>query len=200
MVMGNASGKDDGEGSSGVKDAEGYEQEDVEFAPHGWGAQGSAYAEPEAMLHSPPLSPRVFQQPPLMFNPQVPLVPSSRLGEVVRAQNYASTYSTTDFRDVFMDKPMPVLIVWSYGGQQVAVTGSWDNWSRSELLQRSGQDFVLIKMLPSGVYHYHFIVDEHARYAPDLPLEFDDSGTGYNILDVQVIAESPNFISPPQRK
>lgn len=56
---------------------------------------------------------------------------------------------------------------------------------------RWGKDFVILKMLPSGVYHYRFIVDERLRYAPDLPWERDDSGNAYNVLDLQVILKNP---------
>lgn len=43
-----------------------------------------------------------------------------------------------------------------------------------------------MKVLPSGVYQYRFIVDGQQRYSPDLPWEQDESGNGYNILDLQV--------------
>lgn len=55
-----------------------------------------------------------------------------------------------------------------------------------ENLHKVGKDFVILKMLPSSVFHYRFIVDDQLRYAPELPWECDDSGTAYNILDVQV--------------
>ena len=53
-------------------------------------------------------------------------------------------------------------------------------------LQRSGKDFTIVKVLPSGVYQYRFIADGQWRYAPDLPWAQDDSGNAYNILDLQV--------------
>lgn len=46
--------------------------------------------------------------------------------------------------------------------------------------------FVVIKTLPIGIYHYHFVVDGWLAYAPDLPWFRDDSGNAYNILDLQV--------------
>lgn len=81
-VMGNASGKGDGEGtsSSGVKygGEEGYEQEEgMEFAAHGGVAPISyhhsqgVYAEAEPMVHSPPRNPVGYLQPPPLFMPQV---------------------------------------------------------------------------------------------------------------------------------
>ncbi|KAF5194694.1 Snf1-related protein kinase regulatory subunit beta-2, partial [Thalictrum thalictroides] len=54
-------------------------------------------------------------------------------------------------------------------------------------LQRSGKYFTIMKVLPSGVYQYRFIVDGQWRYVPDLPWAHDDVGNVYNILDLQVI-------------
>lgn len=50
-----------------------------------------------------------------------------------------------------------------------------------------GQNFEITKTLPVGIYHYRFIVDGYFTYAPELPWAFDNSGYGYNILDLQVI-------------
>ncbi|KAJ4826886.1 hypothetical protein Tsubulata_046447 [Turnera subulata] len=195
--MGNASGKSDGEGTSGARyGEEGYEQvgQGMEFAggPHGgaapvdYHAQG-VYGEAEPMmLHSPPHSPRGYLQlqPPLYFTPQVPIVPLQRPGDIIHTQNYGLMPYTTESRDTLPGKPKAVMIAWNYEGKKVAVAGSWDNWGKREPLQRSGKDFIIMKMLPSGVYHYRFIVDENVRHAPDLPWEYDDRGNAYNILDV----------------
>lgn len=53
-------------------------------------------------------------------------------------------------------------------------------------MQRSGKDFTIMKVLPSGVYQYRFIVDGQWRYAQDLPMAQDDAGNPYNILDLKV--------------
>ena len=44
-----------------------------------------------------------------------------------------------------------------------------------------------MKVLPSGVYQYRFVVDGQWRCAPDLPLAQDDAGNSYNLLDLQVV-------------
>ncbi|KAG8642201.1 SNF1-related protein kinase regulatory subunit beta-2 isoform X2 [Manihot esculenta] len=187
--MGNASGKSsDGEGTSGG----GYEQESMEFAAHG----RASYVEAEPMAQPLPSSPARFLQPPLTFTPQVPMVPLPRPAEMMHVQNYALAHNVTDARDAFSEKLRAVMITWSYGGKQVAVTGSWDNWDKRENLHKVGKDFVILKMLPSSVFHYRFIVDDQLRYAPELPWECDDSGTAYNILDVQeYIPEAPESLS-----
>lgn len=43
-----------------------------------------------------------------------------------------------------------------------------------------------MKVLPSGVYHYRFVVDGQWRYAPDLLFERDDMGNVFNVLDLQL--------------
>ncbi len=58
-------------------------------------------------------------------------------------------------------------------------------WAR-QALQRSGRDFTLIKVLPSGVYQFKFCVDGQWMYSPDLPAVSDDTDNVNNILDVQV--------------
>eukprot|EP00250_Pteridium_aquilinum_P001542 c11737_g1_i2 orf=111-1148(+) len=77
------------------------------------------------------------------------------------------------------------LIEWKYGGSDVFLEGSWDDWHTRVPLQRIGKDFALLKFLPEGVYHYKFLVDGEWRHAPDLPCMFDEKGNGINILDVQ---------------
>lgn len=59
-------------------------------------------------------------------------------------------------------------------------------------LQRSGKDFTIMKVLPSGVYQYRFIVDGQWRFSPDLPLAQDDAGNSYNLLDLQVMIVIPS--------
>ena len=45
-----------------------------------------------------------------------------------------------------------VLTIGSHGGNQVAVEGSFDNWTSRQTLQRSGKNFTVVKLLPPGVY------------------------------------------------
>ncbi|XP_059661252.1 SNF1-related protein kinase regulatory subunit beta-2-like [Cornus florida] len=183
MVMGNVSGKKDEAGPSATKNEEGEEY--MEYA-HG-GAQVSYHAPgpfPESMVQSPPHSPRAYQSP-LMFTPQVPMVPFQRSGEIIQIQSKESTQSTTDYEGMLPEKGIPTMITWSYDGKQVAIEGSWDNWKTREFLQRSGKEFIIMKVLRSGVYHYRFIVDGQWRYAPELPRECDNMGNIFNILDLQ---------------
>ena len=55
-----------------------------------------------------------------------------------------------------------------------------------KMLQRSGKDHSILLVLPSGIYHYKFIVDGEQRYIPDLPFVADETGHVCNLLDVHV--------------
>lgn len=48
-----------------------------------------------------------------------------------------------------------------------------------------------MKVLPSGIYHFRFIVDGQWRYAPDFPHECDDTGRVFNVLDLKVLPCEP---------
>lgn len=50
------------------------------------------------------------------------------------------------------------------------------------------ENFETVKTLPVNIYKYRFVVDGYLTYAPELPWAFDDSGHGYNILDLMVIS------------
>ncbi|XWS75892.1 hypothetical protein CRYUN_Cryun01aG0130600 [Craigia yunnanensis] len=133
---------------------------------------------------------------------QIPEAPLPRPGEMMQVQNDPLVENTTYYEDLHKEEKRAVMITWCFGGKQVAITGSWDNWKTIEPLHSLGEDFIIIKMLPSGVYRYHFIVDELRRYAPNLPWEFVKTGSAYNILDLQeFVPEAPEslseFESPP---
>ncbi|KAL0435286.1 UNVERIFIED_CONTAM: SNF1-related protein kinase regulatory subunit beta-1 [Sesamum radiatum] len=85
-----------------------------------------------------------------------------------------------------LEQGIPIIITWSYGGNNVAVEGSWDNWRTRKILQRSGKDHSILLVLPSGIFRYKFIVDGEVRYIPDLPSETDEMGGVCNLLDVHV--------------
>lgn len=52
----------------------------------------------------------------------------------------------------------------------MAVEGSFDNWSTRHVMQRSGKDFTIVKLLPPGVYQ----VRRGAAWR--LPLADDEAG------------------------
>ncbi|KAL8469220.1 hypothetical protein ACS0TY_032158 [Phlomoides rotata] len=154
----------------------------------------------EDMGHSPPSSPRASQSP-LMFRPQMPVVPLQRPDEL-HIPSPSWMQAGSGYEDTYNVQGIPTMITWSYGGKEVAVEGSWDGWKSRKPLQRSGKDFTILKILPSGVYQYRFLVDGQWRHSPDHPCDQDDSGNAYNILDLQdYVPEDIDSISgfePPQ--
>ncbi|KAH0708112.1 hypothetical protein KY290_009617 [Solanum tuberosum] len=61
---------------------------------------------------------------------------------------------------------------------------------QEKILQRSGKDYTVLLVLPSGIYHYKFIVDGEVRYIPELPCVADETGVVFNLLDVNVSENS----------
>ncbi|KAK9836114.1 hypothetical protein WJX81_002381 [Elliptochloris bilobata] len=99
-------------------------------------------------------------------------------------------------------KLVPTVIVWSHGGSSVTVEGSFDSWSTRHVMQRSGKDFTIVKLLPPGVYQYKFIVDGDWKYAPDQPAMYDEDNNVNNVLEVQEyvpenLASLSSFDPPP---
>ncbi|CAJ2649394.1 unnamed protein product [Trifolium pratense] len=135
------------------------------------------------MTHSPPTSPRATHSP-LIFTPQVPIVPLQRPDEM-HHHSWSQTTSSGYQEHISTQHTIPTMITWTYGAKQILVQGSWDNWNSRTPLQRSGKDFAIMKVLPSGVYQYRFIVDGRFSYDPELPWSKDEVGNFYNILDLK---------------
>ncbi|XP_038712279.1 SNF1-related protein kinase regulatory subunit beta-2 [Tripterygium wilfordii] len=195
--MGNVNGRDDASPGA-VDEEEGSISNGVQEEEEG--GMDAIHAPPELMGQSPPHSPRATHSP-LMFTPQVPVVPLQRPGEMYSPNN-SWMHTAGGYEDMCNEQAIPTMITWSYGGKEVAVEGSWDNWKIRVPLQRSGKDYTIMKVLPSGVYQYRFIVDGQWRYAPDLPWAQDDVGNAYNLLDLKdYVPEDLGSISsfePPQ--
>ncbi|XP_028548843.1 SNF1-related protein kinase regulatory subunit beta-2-like isoform X1 [Dendrobium catenatum] len=139
----------------------------------------------DLMGQSPPRSPGRAAQAPLLFTPQNPMVPLQKPGDLLPMSN-TLIQNTSQSDDIIYEQGIPAMITWSYGGKEVAVEGSWDNWITKKVLQKSGKDFTIMKVLPSGVYQFRFSVDGESRYSPDMPWVHDEFGNAFNILDLQV--------------
>lgn len=62
----------------------------------------------------------------LLFS-QVPVVPLQRPDEIhIPSPSWMQTSS--GFEDMSCEQAVPTMITWTYGGKEVAVEGSWDNW------------------------------------------------------------------------
>ncbi|KAK9279400.1 hypothetical protein L1049_013079 [Liquidambar formosana] len=198
--MGNANGRE--EGANGRDDPSGRSNGDSgvpeNYAPnsHPPGRVGSS----DSMGNTPPASPGRCRSP-LMFAPQVPVAPLQRADGAPHF-NQLWQNDPHEVVDYPLERGIPIMITWNYGGNDVAVEGSWDNWTVRKTLQISGKDHSILLVLPSGIYHYKFIVDGEWRYIPDLPFIADEMGHVCNLLDVhdyvpENLESVAEFESPP---
>ncbi|KAE8685884.1 5'-AMP-activated protein kinase beta-2 subunit protein [Hibiscus syriacus] len=221
--MGNVGGREDGEGTSGTK-KKGYEVDNEQFNTDPMlhsppqSPNNDAYQLPFQYPPQIPMFPwlrsaeMIQDQSDLLvqntnlpweyndsgrpLNLQISGVPLPRPGQMSQFQNDPPVQKLMRCKDFDQEEKRAVMITWCFGGKQVAITGSWSNWKTIEPLHSLGKDFIIMKMLPCGVYHYHFIVDELRIYAPNLPCEFDESGNVYNILNLQdFVPEAPESLS-----
>ncbi|KAK6936888.1 Association with the SNF1 complex (ASC) domain [Dillenia turbinata] len=163
----------------------------VNGGEEGGGGEGNVSGEPAGRVSSsdyitanntPPDSPGRSRSP-FLFTPQVPVVPLQR-GNGPPLFNKAWHDESHGSDDLPLEHGIPTLITWNYGGDDVAVEGSWDNWRSRKKLQRAGKDYSILLVLPSGIYHYKFLVDGEWRHIPDLPFVSDELGNVCNLLDV----------------
>jgi hypothetical protein len=84
----------------------------------------------DSMGHSPSDSPGSTARSPLMFIPQVPMVPIAKPDEMGLGV-YQQPQGVHTQPDVYSEaeRGVPTMIVWNHGGSSVSVIGSWDNWS-----------------------------------------------------------------------
>ncbi|XP_021776505.1 SNF1-related protein kinase regulatory subunit beta-1-like isoform X1 [Chenopodium quinoa] len=131
--------------------------------------------------NTPPEIPRRSVSP-LLFTPQLPVAPLQKDdGAIFHNDMRTERFGAVDEPP---EKGIPTVITWSLGGNNVAVEGSWDNWTSRKILRRSGKDHAVLLVLPSGIYHYKFIVDGEAQYSPDLPHVSTEMGHVCNVLNV----------------
>ncbi|KAJ4900072.1 5'-AMP-activated protein kinase beta-2 subunit protein [Raphanus sativus] len=143
--------------------------------------QASDFAAPMGGHQSPPHSPRATQSP-LMFAPQVPVIPLQRPDEI-HIPNPSWMQQSPPYEEAPNEQGIPTMITWCHGGKDISVEGSWIIGSQ-------------------GVYEYRFIVDGQWMHAPELPFARDDAGNTFNLLDLQdYVPEDIQSISgfePPQ--
>ncbi|MBA0667728.1 hypothetical protein Goklo_000781 [Gossypium klotzschianum] len=80
-----------------------------------------------------------------------------------------------------------IIMFFQYRKSKIMMIMTWkENIKTKMSWQRSGKDHSVLLVLPSGIYHYKFIVDGEWRYTPDLPFIADEMGRICNLLDVHV--------------
>ena len=142
------SGSPSGGEEGGVEGGGGCCLKEEMAAPHG-------ASPPDLKGQSPPHSPRATQSP-LIFTPQVPVVPLQRPDDDIYSSSHSWMQTAPAYEDMCSEQGIPTMITWSYDGKEVAVEGSGDNWRTRMPLQKSGKDFTIMKVLPSGVYQNRF--------------------------------------------
>ena len=168
-----------------------------EGVPHPGGVGAATATATGAGLHSASESPNVPGSP-ITYSPQLPMEPMHDGMHGSGGIDFGNNYMVSSSEQ----KTVPTVIVWSHGGNYVELEGSFDNWTTRHVMQKSGKDFSLVKLLPPGVYQYKFIVDGQWRHDPNLTSMYDDQGNINNVLEVQeYIAENleglANFEPPP---
>mmetsp|Transcript_36843 Transcript_36843/g.92338 ORF Transcript_36843/g.92338 Transcript_36843/m.92338 type:complete len:260 (-) Transcript_36843:232-1011(-) len=80
---------------------------------------------------------------------------------------------------------VPMVFTWQHGGEEVYVTGTFNNWQERIPLHKSEKDFTLIFDLQPGTYQYKFIVDGKWKHALDQAVTMDAIGNVNNYLEVK---------------
>lgn len=80
---------------------------------------------------------------------------------------------------------IPTVFRWEHGGQQVFITGTFNNWSKNAEMHRSRNEFTYIADLQRGKHVYKFIVDGEWRFAPEQETMADTQGNINNVVDLR---------------
>jgi 5'-AMP-activated protein kinase, regulatory beta subunit len=91
------------------------------------------------------------------------------------------------------EETVPTVFSWAHGGDEVYITGSFNNWSAKIPMHRSHDDFSLILDVPAGAHQYKFIVDGDWRYAPDQATVADSHGVVNNTITVSSTKNDATF-------
>ena len=84
---------------------------------------------------------------------------------------------------------------WVYGGNEVFVIGSFNNWKERLRMDKRQNEFILEKELEKGtVCEYKFIVDNDWRFAHDQLTKKDQHGNINNWIDTANIPETQKTV------
>ncbi|ORY65101.1 uncharacterized protein BCR38DRAFT_191409 [Pseudomassariella vexata] len=82
---------------------------------------------------------------------------------------------------------------WEHSASEVYVTGTFDEWKKTERLEKIGEHFEKLVMLPdaSQKIYYKFVVDGNWVTDHTAPKEADESGNENNVLTPENIQKAP---------
>ncbi|CAG8435019.1 7256_t:CDS:2 [Diversispora eburnea] len=83
-----------------------------------------------------------------------------------------------------ISKKIPTIITWSQGGNNVYVTGTFNDWKYNIRLCKSSNDFTTVINLSPGTHKLKFIVDDEWKCSNDLSTATDPDGNLVNYLEV----------------
>lgn len=104
---------------------------------------------------------------------------SSPVPDGMEVESHSPTAGETEDQEL-----VPTVFRWEHGGQQVFITGTFNNWEKQIPMHRSGADFTYIHNLQKGKHAFKFIVDDEWRFAPDQHTVADIEGRINNFIDV----------------
>ncbi|CAB4377266.1 unnamed protein product [Rhizophagus irregularis] len=81
-------------------------------------------------------------------------------------------------------KGIPTIITWSQGGNNVFVTGTFNDWKYNVRLSKSSNDFTTVIDLEPGTHKLKFIVDDEWKCSNDFSTATDPDGNLVNYLEV----------------
>ncbi|RIA96007.1 Carbohydrate-Binding Module Family 48 protein [Glomus cerebriforme] len=81
-------------------------------------------------------------------------------------------------------KGIPTIITWSQGGNNVFVTGTFNDWKYNVRLSKSTSDFTTVIDLEPGTHKLKFIVDDEWKCSNDFSTATDPDGNLVNYLEV----------------
>ncbi|KAI9259905.1 hypothetical protein BY458DRAFT_273273 [Sporodiniella umbellata] len=79
---------------------------------------------------------------------------------------------------------IPTIITWTQGGNNVYVTGTFNDWKNKIKLVKSTHDFNAVLDLPPGTHRLKFIVDDEWKCSNDFDTATDPDGNLVNYLQV----------------
>eukprot|EP01095_Lingulamoeba_sp_RSL-Kostka_P000840 TRINITY_DN110_c6_g1_i1.p1 TRINITY_DN110_c6_g1~~TRINITY_DN110_c6_g1_i1.p1 ORF type:complete len:299 (+),score=84.91 TRINITY_DN110_c6_g1_i1:56-952(+) len=90
------------------------------------------------------------------------------------------------------EEAIPTVITWTEGGDEVFITGTFNDWKEKIPLNKSQRDFTTILYLPPGVHQYKFIVDGKWKHASNHPIAADVRGNLKNCMEVRKFSAMMN--------
>ncbi|KXJ27495.1 5'-AMP-activated protein kinase subunit beta-2 [Exaiptasia diaphana] len=120
--------------------------------------------------------------------------PSEQEAKMAREANLIVKEEPSDFdfdldEDIEAEPPkkmtIPTVFQWVNGGQNILLSGSFNEWKTRIPMTYSHNEFTAIIELPEGEHEYKFCVDGKWIHDPNLPTANDNFGGRNNVITVR---------------